>query len=447
MSEKILIVDDDASFRRVIDYTLQEEGYETALAANGTEALHRFSDSDFSVVLTDVLMPELGGLELLRRTQAMAPEVPVIVVTAHAAVDDAVQAMREGAFDYIVKPVNREELKLVIRKALEVKALIRENRQLRQAVSERLHFENMVGGSDRIQKVFQVAAQAALVDSTVLILGESGTGKELLAKAVHFNGPRKNGPFVVVNSAAIPETLLESELFGHTRGSFTGAVADRKGKIENANGGTVFLDEVGDLHPQTQVKLLRLLQEKEVDKIGASKPLKVDVRIVAATHRDLPKLVEEDKFREDLYYRLSVIPIELPPLRERREDIPLLADFFLKRYGGKFRKELKLDRRVFKILDDYPWPGNIRELENLMERLAALHESGVIHADDLPTHLLNQPAAVGDVLVRIPPGGIDLEKVERDLLREALERSDWNQSRAARFLRISRNTLRRSTRP
>jgi DNA-binding NtrC family response regulator len=441
MSEKILVVDDDASFRRVVDYTLGEEGYETVLAANGEQALKMFSESEFSLVVTDVLMPQLGGLELMRRTRAMAPEVPVVVVTAHAAVEDAVNAMREGAFDYIEKPINRDQLKFVVRKALEVKELRRENLRLRQAVSERLELKNMIGGSERIQKVFQVASQAARVDSTVLILGQSGTGKELLAKAIHFNSPRKNRPFVIVNCGAIPDALLESELFGHSRGSFTGAVADRKGKIETAGGGTVFLDEVGDLQPQTQVKLLRFLQEKEIDKIGVSKPIKVDVRILAATHRDLEAMVREEKFREDLYYRLSVIPIELPTLSERREDIPLLADFFLRRYAEKFGKKLKLDREVFKNLDVYPWPGNIRELENLMERLAALHEGGLITVEDLPDFMRNRASKIGQVLLNIPPDGVDLEKVERDLIREALERNHWNQSRAARFLKISRNTL------
>jgi two-component system NtrC family response regulator len=437
----ILIVDDDASFRRVVDYTLKEEGYETTLAANGEEALNLFSESDFSLVLTDVLMPRLGGLELLRRTQAIAPEIPVVVVTAHAAVEDAVNAMREGAFDYIEKPVNRDQLKFVVQKALEVKELRRENSWLRQAVSERFDFQNMIGGSERIQEVFQVASQAARVDSTVLILGESGTGKELLAKAIHFASPRKSRPFVVVNCGAIPETLLESELFGHSRGAFTGAVSERKGKIETAEGGTVFLDEIGDLKPQTQIKLLRLLQEKEIDKIGVSKPVKVDVRIVAATHRDLDAMVREEKFREDLYYRLSVIPIRLPSLSERRHDIPLLADFFLKKYSQKFGKELTLDRGVFKMLDVYPWPGNIRELENLMERLAALHEGGTITVDDLPEYMLNRASKIGPVLLNIPPDGVDLEQVDKDLIREALERNRWNQTRAARFLRISRNTL------
>jgi two-component system NtrC family response regulator len=356
-------------------------------------------------------------------------------------VEDAVNAMREGAFDYIEKPVNRDQLKFVVRKALEVKELRTENRRLRQAVSERLEFENMIGGSERIQKVYQVAAQAARVDSTVLILGDSGTGKELLAKAIHFNSPRRNRPFVVVNCGAIPEALLESELFGHSKGAFTGAYSDRKGKIESADTGTVFLDEIGDLQPQTQVKLLRLLQEKEIDKIGVARPIKVDVRIIAATHRDLEGMVRGEKFREDLYYRLSVIPVRLPSLSERREDIPLLADFFLKKFAQKFGKELTLDREVFKVLDVYPWPGNIRELENLMERAAALHEGGMIKVDDLPDDVLNRASKIGPVLLNIPPEGVDLEQVEQDLIRAALERSRWNQSRAARFLRITRNTL------
>jgi two-component system NtrC family response regulator len=441
MREKILIVDDDASFRRVVDYTLKEEGYETLLAENGIEALEKLHGFDCSVLITDVRMPHMNGLELLKKTQTDTPELPVIVVTAHAAVEDAVEAMRQGAFDYVVKPVNRDQLKFVVRKALEVRELKRENNQLRQAVSERLHFENIIGRSERMQRVFQMTAQAARVDSTVLIRGGSGTGKELLAKAIHYNSSRKSQPFVVVNCAAIPDSLLESELFGHTRGSFTGAVADRKGKVEMAIGGTIFLDEVGDLQPQTQVKLLRLLQEKEIDKIGVPRPLKVDVRIIAATHRDLETLVREVTFREDRYYRFNVIPIEIPPLCERREDIPLLADFFLKKYTRIFGKELKLHSEVLRIFDVYPWPGNIRELENLMERLAALNDGGTITIADLPEFVLNQASRAHRVLLNIPPEGVDLEGVERDLIRAALERNDWNQTHAARFLRISRNTL------
>ncbi|HEX9784613.1 MAG TPA: sigma-54 dependent transcriptional regulator [Opitutaceae bacterium] len=441
MTERILIVDDDASFRRVVEFTLQEEGYETAALGDAEEALHAFLDAEFSLVVTDMLMPGLTGLDLLTRMHAVAPEVPVVVVTAHAEVENAVAAMREGAFDYLQKPVNRDELKIVVRRALDVAKLKNENRELRQVVSERLCFENMIGVSKAIQKVFATAAQAARFDSTVLILGESGTGKELLAKAIHFNGPRKDRPFVVVNCGAIPATLLESELFGHTRGAFTGAIADRKGKIEAAQAGTAFLDEIGDLEPQIQAKLLRVLQEKEIDKVGTTKPIKVDVRILAATNQSLEKLVREDKFREDLFYRLSVIPITLPPLRERREDIPLLAHFFLDKYAQKFGKKLSLDRKVLKIFDSHAWPGNIRELENLMERLAALTEGQEITVEDLPSFMTSPSLQVSELIINLPPDGVAMDKVEEYLLREALRRNDWNQTRAAKFLRITRNTL------
>lgn len=441
MKEHILVVDDDPSFRRVVDFTLKEEGYEPTLAANGKEAREIFDRNDFSAVITDVLMPEVSGLELLRELRAIAPEVPVLVVTAHAAVDDAVSAMREGAFDYIVKPIHREQLKLVLKRALEVKELVRENRRLREAVSERLAFDNMIGSSAAMGPVLRIAAQAARVDSTVLLLGESGTGKELLAKAIHFNGPRRAAAFVPVNCAAIPVGLLESELFGHRRGAFTGAVTNQRGRVEAAAGGTLFLDEVGDLEPATQVKLLRLLQEKEIEKVGEARPIKVDTRIIAATHRDLKALVKSGDFREDLYYRFSVIPVEIPPLRRRSSDIPLLASFFLDKYARKFGKELSLERGVHRALEGYPWPGNIRELENLMERLAALHPGGRISEEDLPDSVRNGGVPVGNVVLQIPAEGIDLERVERELIREALERNGWNQTRAAKFLGVTRNTL------
>jgi len=441
MPDRVLIVDDDPSFRRVVDYTLQDAGYETVLAENGREAREKFETEECTAVITDVLMPELGGLELLQELTAIAPDVPVIVVTAHAAVDDAVAAMREGAFDYIVKPIHREELKLVLARALELKALVRENHRLKQVVSDRLGFANMIGSARPMRAVFEVAAQAAQVDSTVLLLGESGTGKELLAKALHVNGPRQKGPFVAINCGAIPAGLLESELFGHRRGAFSGAVTHQKGKVEAASGGTLFLDEVGDLEPSLQVKLLRLLQEKEIETVGAGGPTKVDARIIAATNRDLEALVRSGEFREDLYYRLAVIPIELPPLRQRREDIPLLAVRFLDKYATNFGKALSLSRPVFPVLEAYAWPGNIRELENLMERLAALHAEGTITPEDLPANVRNGTSSVGKLVLQIPPQGLDLQEVEEELIREALERHDWNQTRAAKFLGLTRNTL------
>ena len=441
MAERILVVDDDRSFRRIVEYTLEGQGYELSSFADAEEALEAFRDSQFALVICDMRMPKLSGLELLTHMQAIAPDTPVIIVTGHADIDNAVEAMREGAFDYLQKPVNRDELKLLVARALELRELRDENRQLKQAVSERLSFQNMIGASKPVQKVFATAAQAARFDSTVLILGESGTGKELLAKAIHFNGPRKDRPFVVVNCGAIPETLLESELFGHTRGSFTGATSDRKGKIEAGQAGTIFLDEVGDLESATQVKLLRLLQEKEIDKIGTTHPIKVDVRIIAATHRPLEKLARGNEFREDLYYRLSVIPITLPPLRERREDIPLLARMFLDKYAHQFGKALKLDRNVLKALESYPWPGNIRELENLMERLAALTETSVVTMEDLPEFLTRRSSDVDDFVLNLPRDGIALDKVEEYLIRESLRRNAGNQTRAAKFLNVTRNTL------
>ncbi|HSF15050.1 MAG TPA: sigma-54 dependent transcriptional regulator [Vicinamibacteria bacterium] len=441
MTERILIVDDDASFRRVVEYSLQEEGYETSSFGDAEGALQAFFDSEFSLVVTDMRMPRLSGLALLTRMHAVASDVPIIVVTGHAEVDNAVEAMREGAFDYLQKPVNRDELKLAVARALEMRTLRNENRALRRAVSERLRFERMIGVSKAIQKTFATAAQAARYDSTVLILGESGTGKEVLAKAIHFNSPRRDRPFVVVNCGAIPANLLESELFGHARGAFTGANADHKGKIEAAQGGSVFLDEIGDLEAPIQVKLLRLLQEKEIDKVGATNPIKVDVRIIAATNRSLHKLVRQNEFREDLFYRLSVIPITLPPLRQRREDIPLLAKFFLDKYAQQFGKRLALDRNVLRAFDAYHWSGNIRELENLMERLAALTEEERITAADLPSFMTKPTSEVGDFVMNLPPDGVAMENVEEYLIREALERNDWNQTRAAKFLRITRNTL------
>jgi two-component system NtrC family response regulator len=441
MTDNVLIVDDDASFRRVVEYTLEEEGFETTAFGDPEKAMQAFQEVPFSLVVTDMMMPGLSGLELLPRMRAVAPEVPVIVVTAHADVDNAVEAMREGAFDYLQKPINRDELKLVVRRGLEMRKLKNENQQLRQAVSERLRFENMIGVSSAIQEIFATASQAARFDSNVLILGESGTGKELLAKAIHFNSPRKDRPLVIVNCGAIPATLLESELFGHTRGSFTGATVERKGKIEAAEGGSVFLDEVGDLEPEIQVKLLRLLQEKEIDKVGATNPIKVDVRIIAATNRSLETLVRERKFREDLFYRLSVIPITIPPLRERREDIPLLARFFLDKYTRAFGKALKVDHKVLEAFDTHLWPGNIRQLENLMERLVALTDGKVIRLDDLPDAFSHPATDVGNVILNFPPQGISLDELEEHVIREALIRNDWNQSKTAKFLQITRNTL------
>lgn len=438
----ILAIDDDDSLRRVVEYNLAEEGYRVITAADGPSGLEAYQREAVDVVLTDIRMPGIEGIELLARLKAMQPELPVIMLTAFGTIDSAVEAMRLGAFDYLTKPFSRDQLRASVRKALEVAELRSENRQLREVVSERFSFANMIAGSRAMRAVSETASRVAQTDTTVLLVGESGTGKELLARAIHFNSGRARGAFVTVNCAAIPEQLLESELFGHRRGSFTGAVADKRGKFEMANGGTVFLDEIGELAPLLQVKLLRVLQEREIDKVGESRPIRVDVRVLAATNRDLEKMIAGGTFREDLYYRLAVVSIRMPPLRERVDDIPLLVDAFLEKHGqrlGHARPAIQKD--VYSAFNLYSWPGNIRELENVVERALVLDKDGVIGLDDLPDRLRTPAQRIGNVRMELPDEGISLEKVERELILTALEKHDWNQTRAAAYLDVTRSTL------
>ena len=438
----ILAIDDDDSLRRVVEYNLAEEGYRVITAADGPSGLEAYQREAVDVVLTDIRMPGMEGIELLARLKSMQPELPVIMLTAFGTIDSAVEAMRLGAFDYLTKPFSRDQLRASVRKALEVAELRTENRQLRQVVSERFSFANMIAGSRAMRAVSDTASRVAQTDTTVLLAGESGTGKELLARAIHFNSGRARGAFVTVNCAAIPEQLLESELFGHRRGSFTGAVADKRGKFEMANGGTVFLDEIGDLAPLLQVKLLRVLQEREIDKVGETRPIKVDVRVLAATNRDLEKMIAGGTFREDLYYRLAVVSIRMPPLRERADDIPLLVDAFVEKHAqrlGHARPAIQKD--VYSAFNLYSWPGNIRELENVVERALVLDNDGVIGLDDLPDRLRTPAQRIGNVRIELPDEGISLEKVERELILTALEKHDWNQTRAAAYLDITRSTL------
>ncbi|HXW03629.1 MAG TPA: sigma-54 dependent transcriptional regulator [Vicinamibacterales bacterium] len=438
----ILAIDDDDSLRRVVEYNLMEEGYRVITAADGPSGLEAYQREAVDVVLTDIRMPGIEGIELLARLKAMQPELPVIMLTAFGTIDSAVEAMRLGAFDYLTKPFSRDQLRASVRKALEVAELRSENRQLREVVSERFSFANMIAGSRAMRAVSDTASRVAQTDTTVLLVGESGTGKELLARAIHFNSGRARGAFVTVNCAAIPEQLLESELFGHRRGSFTGAVADKRGKFEMAHGGTVFLDEIGELAPLLQVKLLRVLQEREIDKVGETRPIKVDVRVLAATNRDLEKMIAGGTFREDLYYRLAVVSIRMPPLRERVDDIPLLVDAFLEKHAqrlGHARPAIQKD--VYSAFNLYSWPGNIRELENVVERALVLDKDGVIGLDDLPDRLRTPAQRIGNVRIELPDEGISLEKVERELILTALEKHDWNQTRAAAYLDVTRSTL------
>jgi DNA-binding NtrC family response regulator len=438
----ILIADDDASFRRVVEYQLKQAGYDVLTAEDGKKALDMFLRNRCHAVITDLDMPELSGNELLKSIKKYSPDTPVIIVTAYGTIDSAVEAMKAGAFNYVTKPVNRDALLHTLEQALKFSGLIVENRALRQAISSTFHFEGIVGGSKAMRRVIDQATQLARVDTTTLITGESGTGKEILAKAIHYNSPRNGKPFVVINCGAIPDALLESELFGYRKGAFTGATANKIGKFEAADSGTVFLDEIGDLQPQLQVKVLRVIQENEIDVIGETNPRKVDVRIIAATNRDLRQMAADGQFRQDLFYRLSVAPLHLPPLRERKEDIPLLMQSFVERICKRFgRAPVNIGNPILRKLEMYAWPGNVRELENVVERLIVFAKDNAADVNDLPDELLRPQMAVGKALLGIPHEGLSMAELEKELIVTALERNQWNQTRAAAFLHISRNVL------
>jgi len=441
-AKKILIVEDDDSLRRILEYNMAEEGHVVMSARNGKEGLEFFKEKGADLVITDLQMPGMGGIDLIREIRSLSPQAMVIVITAFGTVDTAVESMKLGAFEYITKPFNRAELKITVEKALEVGDLFTENNYLREMVKEKYSFDNMIGTSPKVNEIFSLSSQVAKSDATVLILGESGTGKELLARGIHINSPRKDRPFITINCGALPENLIESELFGHKKGSFTGAVGDKLGKFEMADKGTLFLDEIGELKPHLQVNLLRVLQEGLVDKVGGSEPVKVDVRIIAATNRDLEKEVAQENFREDLYYRLCVVPLKIPPLRERKDDIPLLVDHFLTIYSKKSHIEkIKIDKKAIKVLIDYHWPGNVRELENLVERMVVMNQTGIVTTEDLPDRLTSRPQKIGKVLIDLPQDGLMMEDLEKELIMRAFEKCEKNQSKTARYLGITRNTL------
>ena len=442
IQKRILVVDDDQSLRWVTQAQLQQSGYQVDAASNGAEALERIRDTPPDLVITDLMMPGMSGVELLRNIRTEYPEVIVILVTAFGTVENAVEAMKAGAYDYITKPVNMEELRLVVGRGLEHLDLRQEVRNLRSSLDKKYGFENILGQSKALLYVLDMASRAANATSTVLIHGETGTGKELLAKAVHFNSRRKDRPFVTINCGAIPKDLLESELFGHVKGSFTGALANKRGKIELADGGTLFLDEIGEMPLELQVKLLRLIQQGEIEKVGVAGVTKVDVRIIAATHRNLQAMIEDGAFREDLYYRLAVIPLELPALRERADDVPeLVQQFFVKAKQKQGRPELVLPASLLPYFSGYRWPGNVRELENVIERVVVLSRGDDITLGDLPEFLRRERPASEEFHFELPPQGISLEGVEKELIIRALEKFNWNQTHAAQYLDISRKTL------
>ena len=438
----VLVVDDDSSLRRVVKMQLEEAGYQVAAAGDAEQARTVIDEQRPRLVITDLRMPCSDGLDLLRYIRESAQETTVIMITAFATVETAVAAMKAGAYDYITKPIDYDALVLAVHRAMERQTLIEEVRNLRLALDQKYGFENIVGRSKSLLRVLELASRVAQHDSTVLIRGETGTGKELLARAIHHNSRRRSQPFVTINCGAIPGELLESELFGYTRGAFSGALTAKPGRVEMADGGTLFLDEVGDLPLEMQVKLLRLLQHGELDKLGSTSTTVVNVRVVAATNRNLPAMVEDGSFREDLYYRLAVVPLELPPLRERREDIAELAQFLFRKHKERHElPDLRLSPSVIGRLAGYRWPGNVRELENVIERCVVLSAGDLVTETDLPPEIGLVPPVRESLQLDLPDQGISLEGIERELLLRALGKFNWNQTQAARYLDISRRTL------
>jgi two-component system, NtrC family, response regulator PilR len=446
--ERILVVDDEQSMREFLDIMLKKEGYRVTLASNGEEVLRFIEKEIFDLILMDIRMPRMDGITVLRRVKAISPETIVIMITAYASADTAIKAMKEGAYDYITKPFKVEEIKLIIKNALEKKNLQNENILLKQVVRDRYHFGNIIGQSPKMSTLYDLLEKVSATKTNILITGESGTGKELVAKAIHYNSPRKEKPFVTLNCGAIPESLIESELFGHVKGAFTDAIATKKGLFEVADEGTIFLDEISELPLLMQVKLLRVLQDKEFKRVGGTDDIRVDVRIISATNKDLEEGVREKRFREDLFYRLNVIQIKLPPLRERREDIPLLATHFLKRYSDELSKNiLTISPEALRILLNYEYPGNVRELQNIIERAVALETAQELSAENLSSYLDDQlPPKKRQIDLEIPNEGIDLEKMveelERTLILKALDKTRGIKKKAAELLHINFRSMR-----
>jgi DNA-binding NtrC family response regulator len=437
----LLVVDDDAVARDLLSEVLTREGYRVRTAPGGAECLALATAEPFDLALVDLRMPDVDGLEVLRRLASIQPGVPVVILTAFGSVDTAIEAIRAGAYDYLSKPFRMEEIKLVVRRALEAQRLLRENRQYRQELRELHRVENLVGQSPSMVEIYKLIARVAALDTTVLILGETGTGKELVARSIHYASARADRPFVVIDCAALPETLFESELFGHERGAFTGAVAARRGLLETASGGTCLLDEIGELSPALQAKLLRALQERTVRRVGGNEPIAIDVRFLAATNRDLRKAVEESRFREDLYFRLDVVSMIVPPLRERPEDIPLLAQHFLSKHAASTGKAVGgFARETLALLERHAWPGNVRELEHAVERAVALGSSELLLPDDFPPGL-REPGPRG---LTLPRPHMTLDEVKRWYIERVLVETGGNKLRAADILGVDRRTLYRN---
>ena len=446
MKQKIMVVDDDEGVRQVLDHALREAGYAVTCVDSGEKAINAVRESPFELVIADMVLPHLDGLEVLKKICSIRPETGVIMITGYASVETAIKAMKMGAVDYVVKPFRMEEVELVIGRALERSQLRRENASLRRQLESNYGVHNIIGQVPEMRRILSLVEQVASTRSTVLITGSSGTGKELVARALHFNGERRNHPFVAVNCGGIPDSLLEDELFGHLKGAFTDAVADRPGRLTTAEGGTLFLDEIGNMSPSLQVKLLRVLQERELLPIGGTKKVSVDVRVIAATNTDLKKMMEEGTFREDLYYRLNVIHINLPALHERRGDIPLLIHHFLSKYCREMGvPQKRFTQEAVKTMSDFSWPGNVRQLENVIERCVALSfEKEDLGPEDLPREI-REEGVIEMPILQVGGDGFSLDEVlasyEQRMLYQALEHSGWVKTRAAELLKIKRTTL------
>ncbi len=436
---RVLVVDDDEVTCNLLEEVLTKEGYQVEKALNGREAVDKGEKNSYDVLLSDIKMVGLDGLEVLKAYRQKSPETIVIMMTAFGSIETAIQAIKEGAYDYVSKPFKLDEIKMTIRRSLEQKRLLRENLFYRQELMQKYKLDNIVGRSSQMLQVYKTIARVAETRSTVLITGESGTGKELIARAIHFNSSRSAKPFVAVDCGSLAETLLESELFGHVRGAFTGAISAKKGLFEEADNGTCFLDEIGDIGLSTQARLLRFLQEHELKRVGDTETVKVDVRIVAATNKNLEQLVQDKKFREDLFYRLNVVSIHVPPLRDRPEDIPLLAEYFLRKYNAENNKPVsRISADAMEILLAYRWPGNVRELENLIERAVTLAQNNLILPEDLPRRICPELPEVSPTAF---PARISLSELEKIYIQKVLEDTGGNKKRAAEILGVDRRTL------
>jgi DNA-binding NtrC family response regulator len=439
--ERILVVDDEKSMCQFLSIMLRKEGYDITTVSTGKKAVEEVAASKFDVVLTDIKMAGMDGMEVLREIKRLDPTMPVVIMTAYASQKTAIEAVNQGAFHYLIKHAKNDEIKMVVRNALDMKRVRTENVLLKKQLKKTSDLRTMIGKSEEMQRIYHLVDKVADTESTILVYGESGTGKELIARAIHFRSSRASGPFVSINCGALPESLLESELFGHVKGSFTGAFRDKEGLFKVAQGGTFFLDEIGETSLTIQVKLLRVLQEREVIPVGGTNPMKVDVRLVAATNADLEKAIKQERFRADLYYRLNVIPVHLPPLRRRRDDVPLLVQHFLKKYNDDLPQERQkgIARDAMDILVNYDWPGNVRELENVIERATILEETNQITVESLPEKIRQRETSTNSLITE--RAQVTLDELEREYLIKVLTDTNWQKKKASQILGINASTL------